>query len=91
MGEYIGGDCSTNVGYALMARDERLDGMVHLKPFGCMVEFVAQNVLAAVERDTGFSILSLTLDDLSAGERFGVRLEAFVDNLFQKKYGATSR
>jgi predicted nucleotide-binding protein (sugar kinase/HSP70/actin superfamily) len=91
MGEYIGGDCSTNVGYALMAPDEGLDGMVHLKPFGCMVEFVAQNVLAAIERDTGFSVLSLTLDDLSAGERFSVRLEAFIDNLFQKKYGTTSR
>ncbi|MCK5310801.1 MAG: hypothetical protein KAJ62_01750 [Desulfobacteraceae bacterium] len=91
IGEYIGGDCSTNVGYALMAHKKGLNGMVHLKPFGCMVEFVAQNILAAVERDTGFPILSLTLDDVSPGERFDVRLEAFVDNLFQTKYGSIRR
>ncbi len=91
MTEYIGGDCSTNVGYALTAQRQGLDGMVHLKPFGCMVEFVAQNILAAVERDTGFPIMSLTLDDLSADERFSVRLEAFVDNLFLKKYGSIQR
>ncbi|MBN1670627.1 MAG: hypothetical protein JXR37_06320 [Kiritimatiellae bacterium] len=91
MREYIGGDCSTNVGYALLARRQGADGMVHVKPFGCMVEFVTQNVLAAVERDTGFPIISLTLDDVSAGERFAVRLEAFVDNLFLKRYGSMRR
>jgi predicted nucleotide-binding protein (sugar kinase/HSP70/actin superfamily) len=91
MKEYIGGDCSTNVGYALMAQKNGLDGMIHIKPFGCMVEFVAQNVLNAIERDTGFPVLSLTLDEVSAGERFEVRIEAFVDNVFRKKYGSSSR
>jgi predicted nucleotide-binding protein (sugar kinase/HSP70/actin superfamily) len=68
-----------------MARRLGYDGMIHLKPFGCMMEFVAENVLQAVERDTGFPILSLTLDDMTGEERFNVRLEAFVDNLFRRR------
>jgi predicted nucleotide-binding protein (sugar kinase/HSP70/actin superfamily) len=83
--EQLGGDCNSNIGHALMAHQLGYDGMVHLKPFGCMVEFVAENLLRVVEKDTGFPILCLTLDDLAAEERINVRLEAFVENLFQRK------
>lgn len=83
--ENLGGDCNSNIGFALLAHRYGDDGMVHLKPFGCMLEFVAENLLEAVARDTGLPILSLTLDDLTAEERINVRLEAFVDNLFRRK------
>lgn len=83
--EDLGGDCNSNVGFALLAHQYGDDGMVHLKPFGCMLEFVAENLLEAVGRETGLPILSLTLDDLTAEERINVRLEAFVDNLFRRK------
>jgi predicted nucleotide-binding protein (sugar kinase/HSP70/actin superfamily) len=83
--EQLGGDCNANVGHAILAARRGDDGMVHLKPFGCMLEFVAQNLMAAVERDTGIPILSLTLDDLTGEERINVRLEAFVDNLFRRR------
>lgn len=46
--EHIGGDCNANVGHALLAHRRGADGLVHLKPFGCMVEFVAENLLQAV-------------------------------------------
>jgi predicted nucleotide-binding protein (sugar kinase/HSP70/actin superfamily) len=84
--EDIGGDCNSNVGHALLGHQRGDDGMVHIKPFGCMLEFVAENILRSVEKDTGFPILSLTLDDLTGEERVNVRLEAFVDTLFQRKY-----
>jgi uncharacterized membrane protein YdjX (TVP38/TMEM64 family)/predicted nucleotide-binding protein (sugar kinase/HSP70/actin superfamily) len=83
--EQLGGDCNSNIGHAILAHRRGDDGMVHLKPFGCMLEFVAQNLLNKVEQETGFPILSLTLDDLAAEERINVRLEAFVDNLFRRK------
>jgi hypothetical protein len=83
--EPLGGDINSNVGYALLARRRGDDGMIHLKPFGCMMEFVAENILRVVERDTGFPILSLTLDDLTGEERLNVRVEAFVENLFRRR------
>lgn len=86
--EQLGGDCNSNLGHAILAHRRGYDGMVHLKPFGCMLEFVAQNLLQVFEEKTGFPILSLTLDDLTADERINNRLEAFVDNLFRRKYGS---
>jgi len=87
--EQLGGDCNSNIGHAIIAHREGYDGMVHIKPFGCMLEFVAQNLLHHFEGETGFPILSLTLDDLTADERINNRLEAFVDNLFRRKYHNT--
>lgn len=93
--EQIGGDCNANVGHALLAHHNGADGLLHLKPFGCMLEFVAENLLHVVSRDTGFPILSMTLDDMIAEERVNVRLEAFVDGLFaranQNKSKSTKR
>jgi predicted nucleotide-binding protein (sugar kinase/HSP70/actin superfamily) len=89
--EQLGGDCNANVGHAVLAARRGDDGMVHLKPFGCMLEFVAQNLLNAVERETGLPILSLTLDDLTGEERINVRLEAFVDNLFRRRRNGAGR
>jgi predicted nucleotide-binding protein (sugar kinase/HSP70/actin superfamily) len=83
--EYLD-NCSANVGHALLAHRRGDDGMVHLKPFGCMVEFSAENLLQVVQRDTGFPILSLTLDDLTGEERVNVRLEAFIDNLRRRRH-----
>jgi predicted nucleotide-binding protein (sugar kinase/HSP70/actin superfamily) len=83
--EDLGGDCTANVGHALLAQRRGDDGMIHIKPFACMLEIVAENLLRSVERSTGFPIISLTLDDLSGEERLSVRLEAFVENLFRRK------
>lgn len=85
MPEDIGGDAAANVGHAIMAHKRGDDGMVHLKPFACMMEFVAENVLRTVSSDLDFPILSLTLDDVNGTERLQVRLEAFVENLFRRQ------
>lgn len=86
MSEDIGGDCNSNIGHAILAHRRGDDGMVHVKPFGCMLEFVSENLLQKVEEDLDFPILSLTLDDMSGEERINVRLQAFVDNLFRRKH-----
>ncbi|MEI6645602.1 MAG: hypothetical protein WCP12_06160 [bacterium] len=85
MAEDIGGDAAANVGHALMAHKRGDDGMIHLKPFACMMEFVTENVLRRVSDDLDFPILSLTLDDVNGSERLHVRIEAFVENLFRRQ------
>lgn len=85
MAEDIGGDAAANVGHAVLARGRGMDGLVHLKPFACMMEFISENVLQKVSEDLDFPVLSLTLDDVNGAERIHVRLEAFVENLFRRR------
>lgn len=42
--EDIGGDTAANMGHAIMAHKRNDDGMLHLKPFACMMEFITENV-----------------------------------------------
>jgi predicted nucleotide-binding protein (sugar kinase/HSP70/actin superfamily) len=86
MPEDIGGDAAANVGHAVIGHKRGDDGMIHLKPFGCMVEFIAENVLRTVSKKLDFPIMSLTLDDVNGAERLDVRVEAFVENLFRRRY-----
>ena len=85
MAEDIGGDAAANVGHAVLAHRRGMDGLVHLKPFACMMEFISENVLQKVSEDLDFPVLSLTLDDVNGAERIHVRLEAFVENLFRRR------
>jgi predicted nucleotide-binding protein (sugar kinase/HSP70/actin superfamily) len=85
MAQDIGGDAAANVGHALMAHRRGDDGMIHIKPFACMMEFVTENILRRVSDDCNFPVLSLTLDDVNCSERVHVRIEAFVDNLFRRQ------
>jgi predicted nucleotide-binding protein (sugar kinase/HSP70/actin superfamily) len=85
MAEDIGGDAAANVGHAVLAHRRGEDGLLHLKPFACMMEFISENVLRKVSEDLDFPVLSLTLDDVNGAERIHVRLEAFVENLFRRR------
>ena len=85
MEEDIGGDAAANVGHAILAHRRGEDGLIHLKPFACMMEFISENVLRKVSEDLDFPVLSLTLDDVNGAERIHVRLEAYVENLFRRR------
>ena len=84
MADNIGGDAAANVGHAVLAKRRGMHGLVHLKPFACMMEFISENVLQKVSEELDFPVLSLTLDDVNGAERIHVRLEAFVENLFRR-------
>lgn len=91
MADDIGGDAAANVGHAVLAHRRGMDGLVHLKPFACMMEFISENVLHKVSADLDFPVLSLTLDDVNGAERIHVRLEAFVENLFRRRSRGAAR
>ena len=91
MADDIGGDAAANVGHAVLAKRRGMHGLVHLKPFACMMEFISENVLQKVSEELDFPVLSLTLDDVNGAERIHVRLEAFVENLFRRCASRKSR
>ena len=61
-----------------------LDGIVHIAPFTCMPEIVAQSILKEVSQQEDIQILSLVFDEHTAEAGLMTRLEAFVDLLSRK-------
>ena len=60
------------------------DGLIHLAPFTCMPEIVAQNIMRSTKED--LPVLALLCDEQMAKPGMITRLEAFVDLLqFRKK------
>ena len=58
-----------------------MDGLVHVAPFNCTPEIVAQGALVALQREKGTPVLSLSFDEMTGRAGVMTRLEAFVDML----------
>jgi len=62
-----------------------VDGMIHIFPFTCMPELVAQTILTKVQKDLDIPILTLVIDEHTAMGGVETRLEAFVDLLERRR------
>lgn len=81
----IGGECLESVGDAVLAARSNIDGVIHLSPFTCTPEIVAQNILIQVSKQEDIPILSLALDEQTGRAGFLTRLEAFADLIIRRK------
>jgi predicted nucleotide-binding protein (sugar kinase/HSP70/actin superfamily) len=80
----VGGDGWESVGEKVVYAREGYDGMVHLAPFTCMPEIVAQNIMPSTKED--IPVLTVLYDEQMARPGMITRLEAFVDLLkFRRK------
>jgi predicted nucleotide-binding protein (sugar kinase/HSP70/actin superfamily) len=79
----IGGDGWETVGEKITGARHHFDGMVHLCPFTCMPETMAQNIMAQMKE--GLPVLSLSLDEQTSKTGMITRLEAFVDMIKRKQ------
>lgn len=80
----IGGECLESVGDAVWAAQNNIDGVIHLSPFTCTPEIVAQNILSHVSKKKDIPIISLILDEQTGRTGFITRLEAFADLVKRK-------
>lgn len=80
-----GGESVVSVGQTVRMAREGYDGVVHLMPFTCMPEIVAQNILTRVSKEQGIPILTLISDEHTAEAGVVTRLEAFVDLLARQQ------
>ena len=74
----IGGDGWESVGEKVLHAKE-YDGLVHLAPFTCMPEIVAQNIMPSTKEN--IPVLTILCDEQIAKPGMLTRLEAFVDLL----------
>ncbi len=81
---FVGGHGLESVAHTVMLAQQKFDGVIHILPFTCMPEIVAQSVLRHVSADYHIPILSLVVDEHTGETGFQTRLEAFVDLIGQK-------
>ena len=80
----VGGDGWESVGEKVVHARDGYDGIIHLAPFTCMPEIVAQNIMPSTKEE--IPVLSVLCDEQLAKPGMMTRLEAFVDLLkFRRK------
>ncbi len=88
LNHHVGGDGLKSVGAALWSARQGYDGIIHIFPFGCMPEVVAQCALKNVAADYGLPLLTLSIDEHASDVGIATRLEAFVDCIMRRNRGS---
>ncbi|GAB6098972.1 acyl-CoA dehydratase activase-related protein [Halanaerocella petrolearia] len=85
LNHFVGGHGLESVGETVLYAEDGYDGVVHLAPFTCMPEIIANSILPTISQNLDIPILSLSVDEQTGEAGFITRLEAFVDLLARKK------
>jgi predicted nucleotide-binding protein (sugar kinase/HSP70/actin superfamily) len=81
----IGGDGWESIGEKVLHNKE-YDGLVHLAPFTCLPEIMAQNIMPTTREN--IPVLTILCDEQTSKTGMLTRLEAFVDLLERKRRGS---
>jgi predicted nucleotide-binding protein (sugar kinase/HSP70/actin superfamily) len=83
----IGGDGWESVGEKVL-HAKKYDGLVHLAPFTCMPEIIAQNIMPTTKEN--IPVLTILCDEQLAKPGMLTRLEAFVDLLERRRRASSN-
>ncbi len=78
----IGGEGWETVGHKVLDAD-KYDGLVHLAPFTCMPEIVAQNIMPSTKEN--IPVLTIFCDEQMGKPGMLTRVEAFIDLLKRRR------
>lgn len=81
----IGGHGVNTIGNAELFSRKGVDGIVHIYPFTCMPEIIAQSAFTEIERKHHVPIMTLIVDEMTGEAGYITRLEAFVDMLEMRR------
>jgi len=86
----IGGDGWESVGEKVLYARNGFDGIIHLAPFTCMPEIVAENIMPSTKED--IPVLAVICDEQQGKQGMLTRLEAFTDLIsFRRRRGEHGR
>jgi predicted nucleotide-binding protein (sugar kinase/HSP70/actin superfamily) len=83
--EEVGGHGLESVGETVLAPQEGCDGVVHIFPFTCMPEIVAQNILVRVSDELDIPVLTFIVSEQTGEAGLQTRVEAFLDVLEDRR------
>ena len=81
----LGARSSDTVAVAQKLAKDGFDGLIHIKPAGCMPEINAMSALHNISRDYKIPIIYFSFDTQTSETGINTRLEAFYDMLVMKK------
>jgi predicted nucleotide-binding protein (sugar kinase/HSP70/actin superfamily) len=81
----VGGHGIHTIGCSILSAKAGFDGVVHLYPFTCMPEIIAQCAFDEVQDKYGIPIMTLIIDEMTGEAGYSTRLEAFIDMLEMRK------
>lgn len=84
---HIGAHGTESVGRAHEMVKNGFDGVIHMKPFGCMPEINAMPALYKIARGYKFPIIFFSFDSQTSETGLTTRLEAFYDMIQMRKNG----
>ena len=87
LAESVGGHGRDSVGLAALAPREGVDGVIHLWPFTCMPEIVAQSILTRVTRELGLPLLTVIVNEQTGQAGLKTRIESFAHILEERRAG----
>lgn len=82
---HIGAHGTASVGMTHKLIHDGYDGVIHIKPFGCMPEVNAMSILHKISRDHKFPIMYFSFDSQTSETGIKTRLEAFYDMLKMRR------
>lgn len=85
LGHVVGGEGLETIGQTVLYARRGFDGVVHIMPFTCMPEIVAQTILPRVSAEEGIPVITFVMDEHSGEAGVMTRLEAFTDLLKRKR------
>ncbi len=83
--EEVGGHGRDSIGLAALAPREGVEGIIHLWPFTCMPEIVAQSILTRVSRDVELPLLTVIVNEQTGQAGLKTRLESFAHVLEERR------
>lgn len=85
LSHWVGGEGQATIGHASIFADKGFDGLIHIFPFTCMPEIIAQSILPKLCDDLDMPFLTLIFDEQTGRSGIVTRLEAFTDLLWARK------
>jgi predicted nucleotide-binding protein (sugar kinase/HSP70/actin superfamily) len=81
----IGGHAVECIGEAVLAKEEKFDGIIQIFPLGCMPEIVAKAILPTISKEKDIPVLTLVVEEMTGEAGYCTRIEAFLDLLERRK------
>jgi predicted nucleotide-binding protein (sugar kinase/HSP70/actin superfamily) len=81
----VSGDAVQALGETILHKEEGFDGIIHLYPFTCMPEIIAENIYPRLIKDHSIPVLPIVFDEQMARAGLITRLEAFIDLMERRR------
>ncbi|MGB9779736.1 MAG: 2-hydroxyacyl-CoA dehydratase [Caldanaerobacter sp.] len=81
----IGGHGLNTVANTVKYAKLKYDGVIHILPFTCTPEIIAQGIINRISRDYDIPVMSLVYDENTGQAGYQTRIEAFVDLLYKRR------